>query len=648
MFAPHINEIQHMANLTVNQVLAKAAKFEKSGNFKKAAETYSIVLKSGAKNDNARVGFLRSVGKFSKPPSNKAEFQNHINSTAKLLERGNYTAAERQLGPLLKTFPNNVLLMNMNGVANLGLNRPKIAAEALRIALALKPDYADAHQNLGLALQQLGKPEAALNSFEQAVKFKPDFAKAYDNIGSMHQFFGQFEEAIEFHRKSIELDPNSLESRRNAAVAYRKLAFYPEALAEYRWIIDAGEDSAQNYHGMSTILRKLENPSAALEASQKALEKDPTFVRAHLERGNCFRLMGDKDEAELCYRKAIELDPNSGFAYFNLASVTKLKISDHEVDILHQMVEDESYPADELSLVNFTLAYAYENSADLETSFVYLKKANALRKAHMDYSIQSDRELFDRLKSNAKAFSNDGLSENLTSIEHSPIFILGMPRSGTTLTEQIISAHPSVSGCGELNFGPQFGMKVARGDVEISPKTIADFRESYSNAVRSLSPQTDIITDKLPHNFRLIGLLATAFPEAKFVHTKRDPGAVCWSNFHLSFGSNGLGYSYDLDDVVEYFGMYQDIVGLWNDVFGDRIYNLDYELLTSDQENQTRKLVEFLEIGWDDACLSPEKNERKVVTASHSQVKKSVYKGSSQKWRRFEPYLDGAFDNLSW
>jgi len=637
-----------MAKISKEQLLAKAIRLEKTGNRKKAAELYATILKSGIFDPTARAGYLRSIGQTHRAPVDRAAFQLQLNELGELIQNGKWDDASKRSSQLVKSFPNNVLLLNMRGVARLGIGKVKDASEHFNLALALKPDYADAYQNLGLALQQLGDPEGALKSFEKAVELNPKFAKAYDNLGAMHQHFGRFEDALEFHKKSIELDPNSLEARRNAALVYRKLAFYPEALAEYRWIIDAGENSAQNYHGMSTMLRKLENPAAALEASQKALDQDPKFVRAHLERGNCFRLLGDKEEAERCYRKAIELDPHSGYALFNLASVSKITTSDTEVDTLLKLAEENTQPKDELSLINFTLAYAYENSGNLEDSFVYLKKANALRKEHMNYSIESDRELFGDLKLNGKSFSDPGLREKLAPIEHTPIFILGMPRSGTTLTEQIISAHPDVYGCGELNFGPQFGMKIAKGDVEITPEVVADFRESYINAVGSLSPETRTITDKLPHNFRLIGLLAAAFPEAKFVHTKRDPGAVCWSNFYLSFGSTGLGYSYDLDDVVEYFGMYQDIVGFWNEIVGDRIYNLDYELLTSDQEVQTRKLIEFLEIGWDNACLSPEKNERKVVTASHSQVKKSVYKGSSQKWRRFEPYLGGAFDQLSW
>ncbi|MDP7186019.1 MAG: sulfotransferase [Paracoccaceae bacterium] len=636
-----------MAKTSANTVIAKAKSLEQAGKFKKASDTYASVLKAGVHSPIARDGFLRSVARTAKPPVNKAAFQASINSIAQQIQHGAFIQADKQSAALLRTYPNNILLLNMGGVANLGLGRPAVAREMLNLALALKPDYADAHQNLGLALQQTGMPEAALESFERAVKFNPGFAKAYDNIGSMHQYFGRFDEALDFHKKSLEIDPTSLEARRNLAVAYRNLKFYPEALTEYRAIVKAGEVSALNYYGISTLLRKLEKPAEALVEIEKALELEPNMVEAHQERGNCLRLLSRRAEAEDCYRKAIALKPASARAYFALSSVVKFQKDDPEVPALLALVDHPDHNLEEQSLIKFSLAYAYENFADLEKSFVYLKSANALRKEFMGYSFETDQKLFADIK--ARSGEIDALKVPQSQNPHgiSPIFILGMPRSGTTLTEQIISAHPDVSGCGELNFASQYGMSIARGTSEITPEILARFREDYLNAVSTLAPGTAYFTDKMPHNFRLLGLLAKAFPEAKFVHTNRDAAATCWSNFYISFGSNGLGYCYDLEDLVAYYGLYQDMMEFWRERYSDRIYELDYEKLTQDQNAVTRDLIASLGIGWDDACLAPEKNKRNVLTASYSQVKKSVYTGSSQKWKRYEPFLDGAFDKLA-
>ena len=227
-----------------------------------------------------------------------------------------------------------------------------------------------------------------------------------------------------------------------------------------------------------------------------------------------------------------------------------------------------------------------------------------------------------------------------------PIFIVGMPRSGTTLVEQIISSHSKVTGAGELNFAAQFGAAIATGVNEANNQSLLDFRHNYLNELQSVSNGNLIVIDKMPQNFRYIGLLAAAFPEAKIVHVKRDPRATCWSNFRQYFTTNGIGYCYSLDDVVSYYKLYIDLMKFWQSEYSDRIYNLDYEKLTMDQENETRKLIRHLKINWEDACLSPQKNKRRVRTVSQQQVRQKVYKGSSEAWRKYEPFLNGAFDSL--
>ena len=154
------------------------------------------------------------------------------------------------------------------------------------------------------------------------------------------------------------------------------------------------------------------------------------------------------------------------------------------------------------------------------------------------------------------------------------------------------------------------------------------------------------VTDKMPQNFRFIPLICAALPEAKIIHVQRNAAATCWSNYKHYFPSNGLGYCYDLHDVVSYYKLYNDLMNVWQAEYSGRIYLLNYEDLTNDQENQTRKLIDYLELTWEEACLSPEKNKRSVRTASQQQVRQKVYKGSSEAWRKYEPFLNGAFDSL--
>jgi hypothetical protein len=214
------------------------------------------------------------------------------------------------------------------------------------------------------------------------------------------------------------------------------------------------------------------------------------------------------------------------------------------------------------------------------------------------------------------------------------------------LVEQIISRHSQVHGAGELRCFGGLATPLNLGNRIINPDSILQVRNAYLNELGKVSNGSPLVTDKMPNNFLHIGLILKAIPEAKIIHVKRDPAATCWSNFKHYFSSNRLGYSYDLEDTVGYFKLYQDLMSFWSQEQNSQIYHLDYEKLTIEQESETRKLIEHIQLGWEDACLSPQENKRSVRTASQQQVRKNVYTGSSDAWRKFEPYLQGVFDQL--
>ena len=222
-----------------------------------------------------------------------------------------------------------------------------------------------------------------------------------------------------------------------------------------------------------------------------------------------------------------------------------------------------------------------------------------------------------------------------------------MPRSGTTLVEQIISAHSNVTGAGELDYLSQFGQEIMIDTQSSNEETIAEFRDKYLLELRKLANNKPFVTDKMPQNFRFIPLICAALTDAKIVHVKRNAAATCWSNFTQYFVKNGLGYCYNLEDIVTYYQLYENLMELWNSKYNNRIFNLNYESLTNDQYNETRKLIDYLELEWEEACLSPHNNKRSVRTASQQQVRKKIYQGSSEAWLRYKPFLNGVFDKLS-
>jgi hypothetical protein len=192
----------------------------------------------------------------------------------------------------------------------------------------------------------------------------------------------------------------------------------------------------------------------------------------------------------------------------------------------------------------------------------------------------------------------------------------------------------------------QFGGQFAAGLTAPTLEAVSVFRERYLAELAKIADGRAFTTNKMPQNFLYIALICAALPEAKIVHTQRSAEATCWSNFKHYFALKGLGYSYNLGDTVKYYELYKDLMHFWYQSFSDRIYNLDYDKLTEDQEPETRRLIEYLGLNWEDACLAPEKNKRSVKTASKQQVRQKVYKGSSQAWRKYEPFFDGVFDGL--
>ncbi|MDC1172860.1 sulfotransferase, partial [Alphaproteobacteria bacterium] len=307
---------------------------------------------------------------------------------------------------------------------------------------------------------------------------------------------------------------------------------------------------------------------------------------------------------------------------------------------------DRNISDEERCHINFSLAKACEDLGNFEQAYTHYGEGNVLRKKLLNYDIHQDVELFRQLKSSYPKIEKKSLEPDKLSKNPRPVFILGMLRSGTTLVEQIISSHSQVTGAGELSFAAQYGAAIATGITEANNKSLFDFRGKYLDKLQNVSNGNRIVTDKMPQNFLFIGLLAAAFPEAKIIHVKRNPAAVCWANYKRYFVSKNIGYCYSIDDVISYHKLYENLMDFWISTLSKRIYNLDYELLTTNQDNETWQLIEYLGLDWDENCLSPQNNTRSVATASNLQVRKKVYQGSSEQWKKYQPFLNGAFDGL--
>jgi len=338
------------------------------------------------------------------------------------------------------------------------------------------------------------------------------------------------------------------------------------------------------------------------------------------------------------------LKPDLTAAYRHLVSIRTMSPNNKLYIQMQAIYLDLEISEEQRCHINFALAKVCEDLGNYEQAFKHYIEGNALRKKLLNYHISKDIDLFKQIKSSYIFIKQSALNVDNLSIKRSPVFIVGMPRSGTTLVEQIISSHPQVTGAGELSFAAQFGAPLSRGLTLIDNDALNNFRKKYLAGLQNISQGNLTVTDKMPNNFLYLGLIAAAFPEAKIVHVKRNPAAVCWANYKQYFEPKGVGYYYDLDDVVSYYRLYENLMEFWMKSLSKRIYKLDYEVLTINQEDETRKLIDYVGLDWDEKCLSPQNNTRAVLTASDIQVRKKVYQGSSQQWEKYKPFLSGALD----
>jgi hypothetical protein len=297
------------------------------------------------------------------------------------------------------------------------------------------------------------------------------------------------------------------------------------------------------------------------------------------------------------------------------------------------------------------LAKAHEKLGNQIEFFKFLNEGNSLRKKELDYSLEQSKKIHSSI---IKIFTSSPpsiikqVSENES--KKRPIFIVGMPRSGTSLVEQILDSHNKVYGAGELNTLTKLVNPIIKnylaGDIKnLTEKTLLFIFQEYSDMLSRLNTSKAVITDKLPLNFQYIGFILSVFPDAKIIHLKRDARATCWSNYKHFFTDIENGYSHDFEDLVGFYSLYRELMDFWHDLYPNKIYDLCYEDLTNDQENETRKLLKYCDLDWDKNCLNFHQNERQVKTPSTLQVRQKIYKGSSDAWKEhwahIQPLING-------
>ena len=384
---------------------------------------------------------------------------------------------------------------------------------------------------------------------------------------------------------------------------------------------------------------------ARCEAQAKQFPNEPDTANL---LGATYAAPGQMDDANTSYTRALQINPVFARAYRILSTVRTYQDGDPQLRQMLQLLQQENLSKADRTNLNFAVAKAHEDTGNDDRAFSFLAEGNRLRKEVLCYDIPSSRALFARIK---ETFSKEipvlRETEAPDPENHKrPVFVLGMPRSGTSLVEQILASHSQVHGAGELVLLGQSVNTVDWASRKLSSDQLRFVRESYLAGLGKLGRPEPYVVDKMPNNFWWIGFIFSALPDASIIHVKRDARATCWSNYRHYFSGRGNGYAYDLQDVTEYFKMYVDLMTFWHELFPGRIVDLAYESLTEDQEEETRKLLGQIGLGWESRCLEFHKTERAVQTASALQVRREMYQDSSCEWRKYEKYLEPMIEAL--
>jgi tetratricopeptide (TPR) repeat protein len=605
--------------------------------------------------------------------------------------QGRLTEAGTYLRMVIGQNPQIIAAHNNLGNVMSMLGRPDEAAASYETALAINPNYPEGHNNLGIALAAMNRHNEAIAHYRKAIELNPQFANAYNNLGNVLTALNQYadavscyqralalipryseannnlgvalvrsgraEDAITHYRTALQINPNYADAYSNLGAALESLGRAEEALPLIAKAISLQPDNADAQNNMGNALKALNRHTEALEAYQKAIDLRPDSPQTFSNMGDALRELGDAAGARTSYEQAVKLDPNQPSFYRRLGDTLRFKDTDPRLAAMRGLLQNvEALTAREQVELHFALAKAMDDIGDKPQSFRHLLEGNALHRRQINYDEAETLGFFSRIEQvfTAELMSSERGFGDPTQV---PVFVVGMIRSGTTLVEQILASHPAVHGGGER-------MEFARATANMRNPQIPDltFPEvclsatgdqltelgtGYLRSLQTLSPEALRIVDKMPANYRLLGLINLALPNARILHLRRDPLDTCVSCFSILFAGD-QPFTYDLTELGRYYRSYESLMEHWRRVLPEGVMlDLDYEDLVADIEGHAQRIVEHVGLPWHDSCTRFFENRRAVRTASTLQVRKPAYNDSVGRWRPYGDLLNPLLDALN-
>jgi tetratricopeptide (TPR) repeat protein len=588
--------------------------------------------------------------------------------------------AERETRALIERHGEVGVLWKILGVVLLRQGRDAVAV--LAKAAAMLPDDAEAHGNLGAALHDLGRWREAAPSLRTALQLNPRLPEAHRHLGNACLGLGDFEAAIAAYRGALGVDAGDGDAANRLGNALRDTGRLREAAAAYAHAIGVAPDRPEIHANLGHVLVELRHIEAAAASYGRALALKPDYVEAHVSLGTVLRLQGRAEEAEASCRaalaiapddvdalslhgelladrgefaaaeaafaRALALNPAFAFGYFSIAAHRKMTAADTAWLGGALRLLTQPLPLRHQISLRYALGKYHDDVGQYAEAFAHFQRANELSKR---YGRAYDRSAMSRrVDATIATFTRAGIAslQSHASDSERPLFVVGMPRSGTSLVEQILASHEAVHGAGELTFwqAAAASLKAAERTADGQPadgrsaaERLADIARDYLDRVTALGGGAARVVDKMPANFLHLGLIHAAFPRARIIHLRRDPRDTCLSIYFQHFAAIHP-YATDLADLAHYYGEYARLMAHWRRVLPpETLLEVSYEQLIADPESWSRRLVAFVGLPWDPRCLEFHATRRVVITMSKWQVRQKIHSTSAGRWRHYEPFL---------
>ena len=494
------------------------------------------------------------------------------------------------------------------GIRHVKAGRFKLAEESYKKVLKKDNNNIDALRLLGLLAFKNKNYSIAENLFIRAIKIDQHFHLLWDNLAKVYRIQNKLEKSKKAFKNLIKLDPYNLEALVALGTIYVKLADYDEGIKTY----------------------------------QKVLSLKNNNPRVYLSMGHALKTVGRRKECEDAYHKAITLYPLCGEGYWSLANLKTYKFSEAQILQMENSLDDKIQEQEKIQML-FALGKAYESKGDYKKSFTFYEKGNWMQRKIVEYNAQENANNIDSIidffqKNKSKIDFNSGYKAQ------DPIFILGLPRAGSTLLEQILSSHSCIEGTQELHNIMTIGRRIKSLNnsenylnnlLELDSKSIKMYGKMFIDETMWARNEKELFIDKMPNNFPHIGLIKMILPNAKIIDARRNPMDGCFSCFKQYF-AKGQHFTYDLDDIARYYKDYLRLMDFWNKFFPGSIHTVLYEDVINNSEEEVRKMLNYLQLPFEESCMDFYKSSRPVKTASSEQVRQPIYKSALNYWKNFE------------